>query len=45
MNEHPDTARYNDRAMKTPALQHYLPAMQTVKKEIHRQITSLKDKF
>lgn len=45
MNEHPDAARYNDRAMKTPALQHYLPAVETVKKEIQRQITSLKDTF
>ena len=45
MNEHPEAARYSDRAMKTPALQHYLPAVEMVKKETHRQITSLKDKF
>ena len=39
------TARHRDRAIETPAFQHYLPAVEMVKKEIHRQITSLKDKF
>ena len=45
MNEHPEAARHRDRAIETPAFQHYLPAVEMVKKEIHRQITSLKDKF
>ena len=32
MNEHPEAARYSERAIETPAFQHYLPAVEMVRK-------------